>query len=181
MSGETLILLTFPGGVAIHGPLDQCENGQARRYLAGMNELEKAKTHRRLLIPGQWRGSVEHSYHFLLGYLLPIVTWLEDRNRPACTLRDCGPMNSWLDLITTRYDVELMPPGLMLHALVKGRTPHVVLPPLDDPAQFHGPTLRTFAREMNAIAGATVPRSRPHVVVLKRGRPDPYYQDPRTE
>lgn len=134
-----------------------------------------------LLIPAQWAGSVEHYYHFLLGYLLPVVTWLEDKGRPTCTLRDCGPMNPWLTLIGTRYDFELVPPGLMLHSLVTKRQPHVVLPTGDNPAHFREHRLRNFALVMAEIAGVTGHNDQPPVVLLNRGNSDPHYQDPRTE
>jgi hypothetical protein len=53
------------------------------------------------LKPGNSRGSVQHFYHFLFDYLLPLYE-LELSDGVAGkgrVIRDCGPMNVWLDFV----------------------------------------------------------------------------------
>lgn len=51
--------------------------------------------------PGPGIGSVEHFYHFTVEYLLPLF----ERNLTrrivgkGVVIRDCGPMNTWLDFV----------------------------------------------------------------------------------
>jgi len=53
------------------------------------------------LHPGHGKGSVEHFYHFLFEYLLPLY----ERNLTIgiterdFIVQDCGPMNGWLDFV----------------------------------------------------------------------------------
>lgn len=53
-------------------------------------------------------GSVEHYYHFLLGYLLPLCTYLSQQSeeREVLLVRECGPLN--------RLIHELQIPELLL-------------------------------------------------------------------
>ena len=30
-----------------------------------------------MVVPAQWQGSVEHFYHFFLGYFMPLILWQE--------------------------------------------------------------------------------------------------------
>jgi hypothetical protein len=36
-----------------------------------------------MLVPAQWQGSVEHFYHFFLGYFMPVVLWLHKNPAPS--------------------------------------------------------------------------------------------------
>jgi hypothetical protein len=49
--------------------------------------------------PGQAPGSVEHFYHFVLEYLLPLfeLELTEGLAGKGYIVRDCGPMNVWFD------------------------------------------------------------------------------------
>jgi len=53
------------------------------------------------LRPGPTTGSVEHFYHFMLEYLLPLFELDATRGiaGKGYVVRDCGPMNVWLDFV----------------------------------------------------------------------------------
>lgn len=53
------------------------------------------------LRPGPSTGSVEHFYHFMLEYLLPLFELDVTRGIAGkrYVVRDCGPMNVWLDFV----------------------------------------------------------------------------------
>jgi hypothetical protein len=53
------------------------------------------------LRPGPGVGSVEHFYHFTLEYLLPLFEYdmTHDITGRGYVVRDCGPLNVWLDFV----------------------------------------------------------------------------------
>lgn len=107
------------------------------------------KLHRRrrgnvALIPNQWSGSVQQYYHFLLGYLAPILLWTEKSKPDAVTVRDCGPMNRWFSLIPSEIRVDVMNVGHFLHVYSGRLQPCVVLRGLDFPNEFDASKLQRF-------------------------------------
>lgn len=126
-----------------------------------------------LLVPAQWGGSVEHYYHFLLGYLFPVTLWLSDHSDSRPVVRDCGPMNPWFGVVGR--DVTLIAPGTMLHRLVRG-APATVLTPSDDPESFDSLQLARFRAEiLHRVGGAEANDSGSQITLLRRGRSHPYY------
>lgn len=127
-----------------------------------------------LLVPAQWGGSVEHYYHFLLGYLFPVTLWLADRPGATAVVRDCGPMNPWFDVVSE--DLRVIPPGTMLHRFVRG-APATVLAPSDDPESFAAAALGRFRAEVLARADIEDGDGTDSgdVTFVRRGRSHPYY------
>lgn len=97
-----------------------------------------------LLVPDQWSGSVQEYYHFVLGYLAPIALWLERHPGKPVAVRDCGPMNSWLDLLPPGTDLTIMSPGDMLHMYAGRHHRSAVLAGNDDPRKFNTRDLARF-------------------------------------
>ena len=97
-----------------------------------------------LLIPNHWSGSVQEYYHFLLGYLGPIMLWVARNPEKQIAVRDCGPMNIWIDTFLTDTDVELLNPGAMLHLFAGKVHRSTVLRGFDDPASFDSRRLNEF-------------------------------------
>ena len=58
---------------------------------------------------GGSRGSVEHFYHFLLSYFLPLENYISLAQPSALVLRDCGPMNPWFELLPPGTELLLRP------------------------------------------------------------------------
>jgi len=97
-----------------------------------------------LLVPDQWSGSVQEFFHFLFGYFAPLVLWLEAHPGKAFSVRDCGPMNSWFELLPGAPDIEILTPGDMLHLFAARARPSAVLRGMDDPTRFHTRKLQRF-------------------------------------
>lgn len=134
-----------------------------------------------LLVPHQWSGSVQQFYHFLLGYLAPAVLWLEGRQVDRITVRDCGPMNPWFDILRDRVDVEIVPPGFALHVFAGKRQRSVVLKGMDYPDEFDGPRLR---RASSLIAKSVIGRliePGSGILVVDRASSDAFYHRPDSE
>jgi len=99
-----------------------------------------------LLVPDQWDGSVQEFYHFLLGYLGPVLVWLEKHPGSQIALRDCGPMQPWLDALLEGEDTWILNPGAMLHLFAGKRHRSAVLRGFDDPSRFSTRDLLAFRR-----------------------------------
>lgn len=131
------------------------------------------------LVPAQWGGSVEHYYHFLLGYLFPATLWVADHPQSQPVVRDCGPMNPWFDVISTNFKV--IPAGVMLHQFARG-APATVLPAGDDPEAFDARELARFRVEVLARAGVGAGENdAQEAVFIQRGRSHPYYAQAASE
>ena len=137
---------------------------------------------RTMLVPAQWNGSVEHFYHFFFGYFLPVVLYQERSGDTSFTLRDCGPMNPWFDLLRPGTDLEFMQPGVMLHRVVTNRQERVMLRGWDDPTRFHSASLRAFATVLSERAGGPdAATSSPRVTVLERRTSPTFYTSTSSE
>lgn len=97
-----------------------------------------------LLVPDQWSGSVQEYYHFLLGYLAPVVLWTTKHPGVPVSVRDCGPMNAWFDLLQEQLDLEVLSPGDMLHLFAARARRHRVLKGMDDPTSFDSQAIHRF-------------------------------------
>ena len=135
---------------------------------------------RTMLVPNSY-GSVEHFYHFLLGYLVPAAQWIERTGATEVTVRDCGPMTPWFDLLRPRADVEVVPPGLMLKLVVGRHRPMAVMPPLDNPMLFDSHALRGLAGGLRAAAGVASAGDPSGILVTDRGPAAAYYASDASE
>ncbi len=97
-----------------------------------------------LLVPNHWSGSVQEFYHFLLGYLGPIMVWVARHPDKQIAVRDCGPMNAWLDAFLDDVDMQVFNPGAMLHLFAGKVHKSAVLAGFDDPERFRTESLREF-------------------------------------
>lgn len=139
------------------------------------------KTHGRVaLVPNQWSGSVQQYYHFLLGYLAPILAWLETSKATQITVRDCGPMNRWFEAIPPSVDVEIMNVGHFLHVFSGKLQPCEVLRGFDFPDEFDPRNLADFRSTMwrNLNVDLEVPS---RITVIDRRITDPFYASAESE
>ncbi len=144
-------------------------------------------------------GSVEHFYHFLLGFFLPLCAYLDGAPRHAPVLvRSCGPMD--------RIIRELDLPGLVIvdreaHAAMRApshanaRPPkYAVLPSLDvvqrqPMVDIEGLrkgvsfAMRRWGERISGHMDAIVRSrpARPRVIIIERGRAHPFYLSGRAE
>jgi hypothetical protein len=136
---------------------------------------KKWRIPRTMVVPANWQGSVEHFYHFILGYFMPLILWQERSGTMAFTVRDCGPMNPWFSLVRPGTDLDYMPPGVMLERAMTHRQEMQILRGWDDPTRFHRASFDLFskavlARVVAAPDTASAPQRR--ITVLDR-RPSP--------
>ena len=135
-----------------------------------------------MVVPAQWQGSVEHFYHFFLGYFMPLVLWQERTGTMAFTVRDCGPMNPWFELLRPGTDLDFMQPGTMLQRVLTRRQAMQILHGWDDPTRFHRASLDTFVEAVRArVNHPEALEAQPRITVLDR-RPTPaFYLDTSSE
>ena len=152
----------------------------SRRWKSLRNEPARELTERTLLVPALWSGSVEHYYHFLFGYLMPIVLWSEGTGLRKATVRKCGPLQPWLKFVSEHLDLEVIPPGLMLQRLVRADQDHGILAPLDDPRSFSRDHIARFAEITRAWAGTSDIRP-VRVTIVFRGTSAPFFKSPEVE
>ncbi len=128
----------------------------------------RARNPRILVVPDQWSGSVQEFYHFLLGYFAPLVLWLEKNPRKPFSVRDCGPMNPWFELLPGTPDLEVLTPGDMLHLFAACSRPSTVLKGMDDPTRFRSGDLKVFRSLVLSANGVEVASSGQRVTVIDR-------------
>jgi hypothetical protein len=125
-------------------------------------------------------GSVEHFFHFLLGYLCPISDWMDRSGRREARVRDCGPMNPWFDLLRPEAEIEVVLAATMLRQVIQHRSRCVVLPQLDNVALFERDVIQSFAARIRRGAGPST-EQQAGTVVVDRASSDPYYASPLSE
>lgn len=138
---------------------------------------------RTALIPNQWSGSVQQYYHFLLGYLAPIMLWQQRHHVTHVTVRDCGPMNRWFQVLEGDLDVEVMNVGHFLHVYAGKLQPCVVLRGMDFPQEFDPRKIQLFRALMLRSAGLEnlVDRPGDRTIVIDRMVTDPFYATSESE
>ena len=137
-------------------------------------------------------GSVEHYYHFLLGYLVPIIEWYDfigSRTDLKLLARSCSIMDS--------LTLELNIPGLKLVPKESLSTASNLLPVskngedwvirlqgFDHPAHYCGRRMSKAAGTIHRMLAREVEKCRSEifqnddaspVVMIERSRPDPFY------
>lgn len=126
------------------------------------------------LLPGPGHGSVEHFYHFLIGYFAPVACWLADHEEPEVVVRECGPLTPWFSLLEPFAKITVRP-----IAEVDRSDDAVVLPRCDRASEFPGAVVQRFARlvlDVRHERSAGGPgASEPQITVVDRGAPDPFY------
>ena len=139
--------------------------------------------HRTVLIPNQWNGSVQQYYHFLLGYLAPVLQWTTRHPDTPIAVRDCGPMNRWFDLMKPQTDLEIMHVGDVLHVLAGNLQPNKVLKGMDFPDQFSRSQIQEFASHTLAIAQQRHPAQQGthKVIVSDRASHDNFFASSAAE
>ncbi len=134
-----------------------------------------------LLVPNQWDGSVQEYYHFLLGYLGPVLVWLERHPDKQIAMRDCGPMQPWIDALLGDEDLEILNPGAMLHLFASKRHRSRVLRGFDDPARFDAAHLEEFRSIAMRRAGLASPAKGGGITVIDRATSGEFNATPAAE
>ena len=137
-------------------------------------------------------GSVEHYYHFLLGYLIPLVEWysfIAPRSDLRVRARSCAIMD--------RLTLELNIPGLeivpkeslsiaanLLPTCDSGQIQVIKLQGFDHSSRYNGKRLSESARKIHRMLAREVDKCRSAifqngddspVVMIERCQPDQFY------
>ena len=114
---------------------------------------------------------------------MPVALWVESHPRRSVTLRDCGPMRPWLDLLGRQVDLEVVQPGHALHLMAGHRIRHTVLPGLDNPNRFKRKTLEKGTQALRRCLNLPEPirDSCREVTVIARETNDDFYHGPGSE
>jgi hypothetical protein len=143
-------------------------------------------------------GSVEHYYHFLLGFLIPLTDWhglgMQKRNLEI-RVRSC----SMMDRLTRELNIpglvivpkDAIPMARIIGSILWGNRCRVVeLRGLDHPSCYDGQRLREAARKIRERLARDVERCRAEifkdgktlpVVMIERRNPDPFYASSASE
>lgn len=143
----------------------------------------RRQSQRFALVPNQWSGSVQQYYHFLLGYLAPIVLWQSKSQVRKITVRDCGPMNRWFGVLPENLDVEVMNVGHFLHTFAGKLQPCVVLRGMDFPQEFNSRKIQKFRYSVLSQLGLSdlIDRDGHLNTVIDRVNTDPFYSTSESE
>ena len=75
---------------------------------------------------------------------MPITIWLEKNPCPRITVRDCGPMNPWFELLNKQTEISFIQPGVMLQRTLTNLQKNQVFWGWDDPSHFQSKNLKKF-------------------------------------
>jgi len=133
-----------------------------------------------VVAPVPLKGSVEHYYHFLLGYLLPMVeTTHPIRKKGGILVRDCGPMSVHFAAIADRYITVI--DRERFQTLLDD--PSVLAPVgFDHVSRFKDPKFKDAVRILHRILeleAANIISGK--LLLVDRCPPDPYYNSERSE
>jgi hypothetical protein len=160
--------------------------------------LDDPAGHRRprmVVVPGNYGGSVQHFYHFLLGYLLPFLEQCH-RLRPThrFMFRDCGPMNDLLRQLDG-FLIDTLPANFVLSSLVglnkaNSAIPRIIVPGFDLPSAYERDRFVRCRKVMQALYGAQIAAASAKypatasdrlVLVIDRAPPHPFYNTAASE
>jgi hypothetical protein len=123
-------------------------------------------------------GSVEHYYHFLLGFCVPLVRFSLSRGEPGESLvvRECGPLTPLLAEL--RLPLDILPV-----AQFRAQAATVQITGFDHPASYDYEVFVQFARYVADLHTASQPRlsARSSVILVERGAPAEFYLSEKAE
>lgn len=92
------------------------------------------------LLLARHQGSLEHCYHFWMGYFLPACEWLID-NPDATQIKmvECGPMTHWIEHLKKYRDIQIIKPRTALNFYLDER-PAIVFNRCDQPENLKNNT-----------------------------------------
>jgi len=140
----------------------------------------RAYKDRTLVVSNHWDGSVQVFYHFLLGYFAPLTVWLKSTGVKRIAVRDCGPMNQWFDFLNKSVDVQIIKPGVALHAVAGNRTRHHVVTGLDYPSKHKRHRLIQARDSMRSLIPTVDSKAFP-ILVIDRASSDDFHSGSLSE
>ena len=136
----------------------------------------------RQLLIAKHSHSLESPYYFWLGYFLPIVNELRKNKIKDIKffVRDCGPMNNWLDFLKNKYPIVIIKPGILLKYYLDN-VPSVVFDYWDDKDRFER---KEFVETVNFLKNEYTPKlltNSKKIGILNRNKPLEFYNSEQQE
>jgi hypothetical protein len=131
-------------------------------------------------------GSLEHPYHFWLGYYIPICEWLlRNSESGSNVVVECGPMTPWLENLNAFREVNIVKPRTALSWHLQGPeyVESNIFEYLDDPRNF---SKSDGLKNIQTLKKVFFPKSEPksasmEVGILQRNRSLPFYNSAESE
>ena len=140
----------------------------------------QAYNDRVLVVADHWDGSVQVFYHFLLGYFAPLAAWVQRTGNSRLFVRDCGPMNVWFKNLSDQVDVQIIKPGVALHAIVGDRTRSQIVQGLDHPGRHRKRKLLAAVNAVRSLIPDAHVNGAP-VLIIDRQSSDAFHSGPESE
>ncbi len=126
-------------------------------------------------------GSTEHYYHFILGYLAPLLLYYPDRRRGAVQLlRSCGPMDAHI-LALQLPDSRILPRPEWARRLSQQTEPVSTLHGLDSPEFYDAATFTKLRGMVFRLLNLEDVRGEDHLLFIDRGNSPDFYQSDAAE
>jgi hypothetical protein len=157
--------------------------GPALARSLGLADLESGRNQSRqidrqqsgsvFVVPMQQWGHIDHFYHYLLGYLLPIVQRFADSaERPKIAVADCGPMSRHFASLVG-WEIE----SVQRSVDVTGMYQEVMaLPGWDHFRAYDATKIREVTSYLSQLWRIeSLRQSTPNITVIDRQPPEAYY------
>jgi hypothetical protein len=131
-------------------------------------------------------GSLEHPYHFWLGYYIPICEWLlRNPETGSNVVVECGPMTPWLENLNAFREVSIVKPRTALSWHLRGPEyiESNIFEYLDDPRNF---SKSEGLKNIQMLKRVFFPESEPksesiQIGILQRNHSLPFYNSAESE
>lgn len=78
------------------------------------------------MLLSQHDGSLNHCYHFWMGYYLPACEWMiENPDVKSIRMIECGPMTRWITYLKRYRDIDIIKPRTALNFYVGDKPSHI--------------------------------------------------------
>ena len=127
-------------------------------------------------------GSVEHYFHFLLGFCVPLVHFHLSAERPSeaipLAVRECGPLTP----LIAELHLNLRAQPLEEFRQSQGEPPLAVLAGYDSVDRYERPVFDEFKSYVATLASQHAsPRKRPATVLIERGPAPAFFMSKSAE
>jgi hypothetical protein len=131
---------------------------------------------RRLLAVMNRRGSVEHYYHFILGFVAPLLL-REDAARPGRVwlVPSCGPLDEKLAELQLD-DLSVVPKATWQELKTQGELPLDRIFGFDHPAHYDAAAFAALRTAVLRRLSVAEPAPDPGVLIVDRGKSPDFYQ-----
>ena len=126
---------------------------------------------------GGSRGSVEHFYHFLLSYFLPLEAYISRHQPTTLTVRDCGPLNPWFEVLPHQTDLVVRPAKVLAAERAAGSDNSLLIPSWEKRSWPRRRRLRGARARILQRLGLHTSQEGNRVTLINRAPSLPFYQD----